>query len=156
MSITPSSPLSGGTQTGFTSPTFTLTADVAPSSNAKQYAVTALGGTQPASVDVHSASRPFTLTFVRPKAFKVLGVPNPATGVVSQVPMNVWKIIVRKGVTPLSGQSSKVLPIMVTLAIPAGADEDDDDNVRAAVSLLVGALNNVSSDLGNSLINGTL
>lgn len=158
MSIVPTSPLTGAAQTGFTNPTFTLVEDEAgkPSANSKQWIISALGGTQPASVDVHSVSRPFTLTFVRPKAFKVLGIPNPTTGVVSQVPMNVWKVIARKGVTPLSGQASKVLPIQLQIAVPAGADEDDDDNIRAVLSMLFGALNDVSSDLGDSLISGVL
>lgn len=47
MTIALSSPVTGGAQTGFTSPTYTLTADTPPAgSGGKQYAATALGGTQ--------------------------------------------------------------------------------------------------------------
>lgn len=157
MTISVTSPLSGGAQTGFTAPTYTLVDDVAPSgSNAKQYAVSALGGTQPAGVDVHAVSRPFTVTVVRPKSFKMLGTPHPATGVVSNVPFNNWKVIVRKGVTPLAGQASRIANCTANVAVPAGADVADADCIRALLSVLVGALSDISAEFGDSLIDGTL
>jgi hypothetical protein len=52
MTVTVSSPVTGGAQTGFTTPSITLTTDVAPSINGKQYAATAVSGMP--SVDVHS------------------------------------------------------------------------------------------------------
>lgn len=60
MAYSPSSPVTGGTQTGLTSPTYTLTADIAPSALGKQHAVTALGGTQ-TGVRTSSAADPFTV-----------------------------------------------------------------------------------------------
>lgn len=156
MSWNPTSPLPGAAQTGFTSPTYTLSVDVAPDVNMIQHAVTALGGTQPATVDVNSVARPFTITIVRPKTFRLLGQPNPVTGVVSNVQMNRWKFITRKGVTPLSGQSSKTALITTTIEVPAGSDSADADNLRAALSAHIGALNNQSANLGNSLESGVI
>lgn len=45
MTMNLTTPLTGAAQTGFTAPTYTLTLDVNPAQNAKQWAVTALGGT---------------------------------------------------------------------------------------------------------------
>lgn len=155
MSFNPSSPVTGGAQTGLTSPTYTLTADTAPAANGKQYAVTALGGTQ-TGVDVHSVARPFTLTQYRPTSPKVLGSPNPVTGVVSNVPNNVYTTIVRKGVLPLAGQPSRVLTVECKVSCPAGADLADTLNVRAALSLAFGAMMQQSSGIGDTVVTGIL
>lgn len=147
------SPLTGGAQTGFTSPTYTHVADVAPDVNGKQVAVTALGGTQ-AGVTAHSQSSPFTMTYVRPKVFKPLGKPNPVTGLLSTVPNNSHVFIVRKGVLPLAGQPNSIMTIRVQMDVPAGSDVADPANVRAAISALIGALNQQSAGLGDTLITG--
>lgn len=147
------SPITGAAQTGFTSPTYTVVADVAPDVNGKQNAVTALGGTQ-AGVTAHSVQSPFTVTFIRPKTFKVLGKTNPVTGLLPNVPKNSWKVIVRKGVTPLAGQPASLLTVTMTLDIPAGADTADAPNIRAAISAAVGALTQQSAGIGDSLVSG--
>lgn len=150
----PSSPVTGGSQTGFTSPTYTLTADLAPHANGKQHAVTAIGGTQ-TGVVTHSVSSPFTITFVRPKVLKSLGMPA-ANGYIASVPRNLYKLIVRKGVTPAADQPAQVLIAEVSLHIPAGADTYDASNVRAALSALIGTLNQVSAGIGDSCIAGVI
>jgi len=155
MAFSPASPLTGGAQTGFTSPTYTLTSDVAPDATGRQYAVTALGGTQ-TGVTAHSASSPFTLTMFRPKSFKALGQPDPGTGVIYRVGKNSWKIIVRKGVTPAADQPAQVMQVTVTMDVPAGSDTYDSANVQAAMSLAAGALWGESADIGDSLISGIL
>lgn len=143
------SPITGGAQTGFTSPTYTHVADTAPDVNGKQVAITALGGTQTGAT-VHSGSSPFTVTFVKPRTYKLLGQPNPVTGLVSSVPKNQYKLIVRKGVLPLTGQPYSVMNISVTMDIPAGAETADQANVRAAISAAIGALNQQSAGLGDT------
>lgn len=155
MSFTPSSPVTGGPQTGLTSPTYTLTADTPPDNNAKQYAVTALGGTQ-TGVSVHSVGSPFTLTMFRPKSYKSLGSPNPSTGVISNVPRNQFKIIVRKGMLPLAGQPTQVAIYTLTCDNPAGADTASPQEIRAALSLMFGALWAESADIGDTEISGLL
>lgn len=156
MAIAISSPITGSAQTGLTSPTYTATGDVAPPGNpGEQVAITALGGTQ-TGVNAHSIASPFTINFTRPANPRVLGNPNPVTGVVGQVPMNTFKVITRKGVTPLAGQPIKVMNITTTIDVPAGADLADPLSIRAALSAHVGAVTQQSAGLGDLLINGVL
>lgn len=151
----PSSPVTGGPQTGLTSPTYTLTSDVPPVSHAEQYAVTALGGTQ-TNVASHSVASPFTITMFRPANFKYVGTPNPVTGVVSNVPRNVYKVITRKGVLPLAGQSPVVMLVSTEISVPAGADLADPNSVRAALSAHFGTLWSDSAGVGDVTVNGVL
>lgn len=151
----PTSPITGGAQTGLTSPTYTFVSDVAPDANGKQVAVTALGGTQ-TGVQVHSVASPFTLTFARPKAFKALGQPNPVTGRLPSVPRNTYKIITRKGVVPLAGQPAATMLVTTTIDVPAGSDSYDAANVRAALSAHIGALNQQSAGIGDTGISGVM
>lgn len=153
MTISLSSPVTGGAQTGFTSPTYTVAADQAPDVNGKQYAVTALGGTQ-TGVTTHSVSSPFTLTWWRPKVYRVLGKPNPVTGSLPNVPLNVSKCIIRKGVLPLSGQPTRVASWSSSFDVPAGSDTADAANLRAMVSLGVGSYSQMSSGIGDTLVSG--
>lgn len=155
MTVSLSSPVTGSAQTGLTSPTYTLTADVAPDTNGKQYAVTALGGTQ-TGVSTHSVSSPFTVTFWRAKIAKVLGNPNPITGVIANVPTNTYKLITRKGVLPLADQPIRTMVISTTIDVPAGADTADSEDVRAALSLHIGSLSQASAGIGDTAINGVM
>lgn len=156
MAINVSSPITGGAQTGFTSPTYTVVTDVAPPGNpGEQVAVTALGGTQ-AGVTAHSIACPFTINFTRPANPRVIGTPNPVTGVVSNIPTNTFKVIVRKGVLPLAGQPFKVMNLTLTGDIPAGSDTADPSNIRAAYSAMIGVLQQQSAGMGDLAINGVL
>lgn len=156
MSISVTSPITGGAQTGFTSPTYTVATDTAPPGNpGKQVVVTAIGGTQ-TGVTLHSVASPFTLNFTRPATLKVLGSPNPVTGVINAVPMNTYKAITRKGVLPLTGQPYRVMNVTTTIDVPAGSDTQDAPNLRAAMSLHIGALNQQSAGIGDMLLNGVL
>lgn len=153
--ITMPASVTGSAQTGLTTPGYTLTVDTPPDVNAKQSAVTALTGTQ-AGVDAHSVSRPFTLTVFKPKIMAVLGKPNPTTGLIAQVPMNTYKVITRKGVTPLADQPSKPMLIRTDIEVPAGADVADPANIRAALSAHIGFLQQLSAGIGDTSINGVI
>lgn len=155
MAVSLSSPVTGGAQTGFTSPTYTVVSDNGPSVNSKQWYVSALGGTQ-SGVTTHTLASPFTATFFRPATFAQLGKANPVTGLISNVPMNTFKNIFRKGVLPLAGQPYRVATIRVVVDIPAGADTADAANVRALYSLAIGCLNQQSAGLGDTTIQGVL
>jgi hypothetical protein len=124
-------------------------------SNGEQYAVTALGGTQ-TGVSAHSVSSPFTITAVRPATFRGAGVPNPVTGVLSNVPRNTFKVITRKGVLPLAGQSPLVMLVTTEISVPAGADVADPASVRAALSAHFGTLWAESDGIGDLAIDGVL
>lgn len=153
MAYNPTTPVTGAAQTGFTTPTYTLVADTAPDSNGKQHAVSAIGGTQ-TGVDVSSVSRPFTVTFVRPKVLRTLGNANPVTGVISNVPMNTYKLITRKGVLPLAGQPSRTMLVTTVIEVPSGSDTADAANVRAALSLHLGILAQQSAGFGDTSVSG--
>lgn len=155
MSINITSPITGLSQTGLTSPTYTLTPDIAPDNNGKQVAVTALGGTQ-TGVNPHSVAAPFTITVVRPKVLKGLGQPNPVTGSVKNVPRNTYKAITRKGVLPLAGQPYATMLITTTIDVPAGADLADPINIRAALSAHFGAISQQSAGFGDTAVSGVL
>ncbi|DAD51301.1 coat protein [ssRNA phage Gephyllon.2_10] len=150
MSIALTSPVTGAAQTGFTTPTYTVVADTAPTSSGKQWAVTALGGTQ-TNVRTHSASDPFTITFERPSNVRSAPIPNPVTGVIGNVPRNTYKTRVRKGVIPVAGQTPQVMLQTGVFDVPAGADLADPSNVRAGTSLFIGALNQQSAGWGDTL-----
>jgi len=156
MSFTLTTPITGGAQTGFTSPTYTIQADTPPTSAGKQYAVSALGGTQ-AGVDASSSpSKPFTVTLMRPQVLRALAPVDPVTGVLRSVPRNTYKVITRKGVVPLSGQAPAVMNITTTFDVPAGADIADAANIRACLSLHLGSMNSISASMGDTLVTGVI
>lgn len=154
MAFAPSTPVTGGPQTGFTSPTYTITADTPPDVNAKQYVVTALGGTQ-AGVNSHSIAAPFTVSMFRPKVFKTLKPVN-SQNVLPEVPYNTFKVITRKGVLPLAGQAARNMVVTTTIELPAGSDLADAPNVRAALSLHIGTLWAQSAGVGDTGVSGVL
>lgn len=133
MSFAPASPITGAAVTGLTSPTYTHVADVAPNINGKQYAVTALGGTQ-TGVDVNSVSKPFTISFFRPAVLRTLPQANPVTGVIKSVPINTYKLITRKGAAPAVNQSILVPKITTVIECPAGVDTYEPEEIRAMLS----------------------
>ncbi len=154
MTWSPDSSTTGGAQTGFTSPTFTLVDDTAPVVNAKQKTCTALGGTQ-GSATANSASSPFTATFYKPAAAKQLPAANPVTGLRGQIPNNQYKLIIRKGGYAAAGVPVTAI-VRLTIDIPAGMDSYNPDEVRSLASFLVGVLSEESADLGDTLVTGVL
>jgi hypothetical protein len=155
MAFAPTSPITGATQTGLTSPTYTIVTDTSPEATGKQVYVSALGGTQ-TGVLAHSVAAPFTLSMFRPKVLKNLTPVNPVTGVLRNVPMNTYKVITRKGVLPLAGQSYKNALIKTELDIPAGSDLADPLSLRAAISAHIGLLSQISSAIGDTTVTGTV
>jgi len=153
MAFTLTTPVTGQAQTGLVSPTYTVVTDLAPSALGKQYAVTALGGTQ-TGVTPHSASSPFTLTFYRPPVYKKIGTPNPSTGVVRDVGFNVAKLVGRKGMVPLAGQPPQIMEATLVMKVPAGADTAAPAEIRALLSALFGAAVQQSAGIGDTLVSG--
>jgi hypothetical protein len=155
MAFSPSTPITGGAQAGLTSPTYTIAADTNPDANAKQYYVSALGGTQ-TGVLAHSVSSPFTLSFWKPKVLRTLKPVNAVTGVLRDVPTNPYKAITRKGVLPLAGQAAKTMVITTNFDVPAGSDVADPLSVKAAISAHIGLLTQISSGIGDTALTGTI
>lgn len=155
MAFALTTPVTGAAQTGLTSPTYTIALDTSPDANARQYAVTALGGTQ-TGVTASSVSSPFTISMFRPKSYQALGKPNPVTGLIARVPRNVYKLITRKGVLPLAGQPVQNLICTTTIEVPAGSDLADPANVRAALSMHFGSLAQATAGIGDTTVQGVL
>lgn len=154
MTWSPDSSITGGAQTGFTSPTYTTVDDTAPAVNARQKTVTALGGTQ-TGANANSISNPFTATFYKPSTIKQLPAANPVTGLRGAIPNNVWKLIIRKGGDAALGVPATAVCRM-EFSIPAGMDSYSPSEIRALVSFVVGLLSEESADLGDTLVTGVL
>lgn len=155
MSFAPSTPITGAAVSGLTSPTYTIAADVAPSINGKQFAVTALGGTQ-TGVDTNTVSKPFTITFFRPVALKTLPQINPTTGVIKNIPMNQYKLITRKGAQPAANQMLMVARITTIIEVPAGSDTYEPEELRAMISAHAGVMWAQASGIADTVITGVL
>lgn len=155
MSFNPTSPVTGAAVTGLTSPTYTLTTDVAPSINGKQYAVTALGGTQ-TNVEVHTVSKPFTHSFFRPQTLRTLPAANPVTGIIKNVPVNTYKLITRKGAAPAVNQSAMVARITTIIEVPAGTDTYEPEDIRAMISSHFGLGSAQASGIADTVMSGIL
>lgn len=150
MTISLSSPVTGAAQTGFTTPTYTLTVDTAPA-NGKQWAITALGGTQ-ANVATHTIAKPFTIAYFK-GVLKALGIPNIVTGLYRDVPRNKQRFVIRKGVDCALNTPS-IAFLRIEVDVPAGADTYEPEELKAMLSLGIGALNQVSAGLGDTTLTG--
>lgn len=155
MSFAPTSPVTGAAVTGLTSPTFTLIADTAPSINGKQYAVSALGGTQ-TGVDVNSVSKPFSISFFRPAVLRTLPQANPVTGIIKNVPTNTYKLITRKGALPSASQVPMTARITTVIEIPAGTDTYEPEELRAMISAHFGTGWAAASGIADTVTTGVL
>jgi hypothetical protein len=155
MAFTLTTPVTGNAMSNLTTPTYTIVADTPPDATARQYAVTALGGTQ-TGVIPSSVSSPFTTSMFRPKNYQYLGKPNPTTGLIARVPRNVYKVITRKGAIPLAGQPVAPMLITTVIEVPAGADVADPVTVAAALSMHIGSLAQAGSGIGDTVRTGVL
>jgi len=153
MSITLASPVTGSAQTGLTSPTFTVVADQT-NNDSKRYVVTQLGGTQ-TGVTTHSATRPFAIDFWRPRNVSPVRIPD-SNGVIRQFPRNVYGVTVRKGVDVGANQATQVEKYELRCERAAGAETYQPAEGRAALSLLIGALQAQSAGWGDTLVNNVL
>lgn len=151
----PASPLTGAVVPGFTSPTYTLTTDVAPSMNGKQYAITALGGTQ-ANVETNTVSKPFSISFFRPVVLRGLPQANPVTGVIKNVPMNTYKLITRKGAQPAAGQNAITARITTVIEVPAGAETFEPEDIKAMISAHFGVGYAQASGIADTVVSGVI
>lgn len=151
-----SSPVTGLDQTGLTSPTFTLAADTAPTSNGKQFVVTALGGTQTGVVP-NSLGAPFTITYFRPSAFKtaVAGI-LAAAGIISNIPMNVFTLVVRKAVKVNEVGGVGIARAEIKFHVPVNATEEDLVSLKSMISALGGVLTQDPDQWFENIHGGTL
>jgi hypothetical protein len=48
------------------------------------------------------------------------------------------------------------MQIVTSIEVPAGADAADAANVRAALSLMIGSLNQISASIGDTAVTGVI
>ena len=155
MTWSPDSSTTGATQTGFTTPTYSVSSDLAPDTNSRQYVVYALGGTQ-ADVRASTAGDPFTATIRKDRNYKILPARNPTNGAYGNVPMNKTEVLFRKGVFIDSDDTVRVANLRVIAELPAGCEVNDPANIRALCSFAIGLLTEESADYGDSLVTGII
>lgn len=155
MTWNPTSPVTGGAMSQFTTPTYTLSLDRAPANNGIQHAVTLFGGTQ-TGVRVHTVSDPWTITMFKPANPSILPSPNAVTGKYPPIPKNTYAQVHRKGVNYAANNAPAVLVGRWSTDVPAGADAYDSANVRAYTSCFVGINWQQSQGLGDLFCNGIL
>lgn len=148
--------ITGAAVVGLTTPTYTLTPDLAPAVNAKQWLVSALAGTQ-AGVTTHSVSYPFTVSVFRPLVPRVSPVANKSTGVVVNNPTNTYKIIFRKGTSfNLNPLQIGTTLATLTLNVPANSDSVDAVEVKALISMMCGYVHGNSQAIADLALLGVL
>ena len=147
--------VTGTAQTGLTNPTYTIVADVPPpGTKGKQYAVSALGGTQ-TGVESNVIGKPFTVTYIGPSAPRGAPSVSAVTGQPITVPRNTHKWIVRKGVEVVTGYFAP-MNATLTLDVPAGSEVKDPESIRACLSCLIGALSQQSAGFGDTVVTGVM
>jgi hypothetical protein len=156
MAISLSSPVTGGTMSQFTTPTYTVVSDTPGVSNSKAWVITATGGTQ-TNVRAHSVSDPFTYTVFKPVAPKALPTANPVTGrYPARIETNDYGFVTRKGVNYAANQAPVIALNSDVYKVPVGSDSYDSVNVRALVCFKVGATAQLSQGIADTLVNGVL
>lgn len=148
--------ITGGNQTNFTTPGYTLSADIPLDNRSKQSIVSALTGTQ-VGVVAHSVNAPFTVTVRRPSVFKTIAqaMVNGLTLQYSKVPFNEYLLLTRKAAQVAAGQWF-TNEWRTSAKIYAGTETYDAANVRAGASCHIGVVNTNSVGFGETVLNGQL
>lgn len=155
--ISPSSPITGSAITGLTSPTYTLTVDNPPNSNAKAYVITSLGGTQ-TGVVAHSNMMPFRAVVKRPARVKIPGQRSMTTGMYLTGGKNEYSYTFVKGAN-ITGSASNPqydnIVAKLTIAVPA-AIGNDSAQLDALFSFMGGFIANTLQGLRDTTGNSVL
>lgn len=143
-----------GALAGFSAtPGYTIVQSATTVTNGRTATVTAKLGTQPGAVDVHSASRNFSFLSTKPQV--VRGVPPlNAAGQLVNVPINVYTLSVRKGLTAMAAQPPVHGYCQAKIGIPAGTDLNDPDNVSAMILAFTQALAQMIQEVVNTAKTG--
>lgn len=156
MAIPMTGVITGAAMAGFTSPTFTLTADTSPSAFGKQSYVSAIGGTVP-NVVAHSISSPFTVLVRRQAILRSIkdAVWNGLTGRYSKIPFNAWDMVFRKG-SNAAANTPVVNQINFPQKVYAGSETYATDDVKALFSLAAGFIWANANNAVDSVKTGSL
>lgn len=160
MSLTLTSPVTGAAQTGFTSPTFTLTADTFEPQGmiGKQWVVSAIGGSQ-GNTSTNKLGLPFTVSIARTKTLRsITEAVSNFIGYKVSVPRNEYVITARKGiaVNVLGGLSVAMIKATISLPVGSFVGTNSADDIRALHSLFIGALNQAPAQWADNEEAGTI
>lgn len=156
MTVALSSPVTGAAQTGFTTPAWVLTADTPRNLNSKMWAVTSATGTV-TGVDFNSASSPFKIEVSRPVVLRAVPPANAITGIIANsIPVNEYRWTCWKGAKPAANNVAITAQAILTVRVPAGTDTYEPEDIRAMLSLIIGALNQQSAGFGDTAVSGVL
>lgn len=146
--------VTGTGQTGFTSPTYTLTQGTAPTQAGKQGLVTALGGTQP-GVSVNSPLIPFRLNLITPLNIRSAAPQRSNANQLIANNRNKWLFIGAKGglLIPASNIYGQ-MDVKFECNIPAGMETASPAEIRAFWSLFGGWASSKSSEWAETMIAG--
>jgi hypothetical protein len=110
-----------------------------------------------AAIRGSSTSDQFTFAFFRPKVVQTLiGLAVTVAGLYGKVGENVYRALTRKGVNIAANNLPRLMTVETIIRIPAGADSYDPINVRAALSMHIGALTQASSGIGDTCVSNVL
>lgn len=154
MAFNPTSPVTGGAQTGFTNPGYTIGVANAPAVNAKAYDVLTLTGTQPGATAA-SVSSPFNVVIYKPRQYASAGVVD-GNGILRGVGYNDYALNITKGMLPLAGQQPLLGRAWCKFRVPGGADLASPGEIKAMISFLSGLLTQQPAGIGDMLIQGTI
>lgn len=153
MPITISGTIAGLAVTGAASPVYTPTEDTSAGPNMRRWYITTVASANGAAA--HSVSEPFYIELHRPGNFKAAPQYDP-TGtriVANGNNRNTYRLRVIKGVEA-AANLPKIELLDMYIHVPAGSDVQDAPNVRVAMSLLGGFLNEDPVNLIETLITG--
>lgn len=157
MPLNLTSPITGAAMTLLTSPTATIVVDnwSGPGRIGKQWLVSALGGTQ-TGVLPHSVTLPYTVAVTRPAVLKGVSQVNPLTGIARPPGSNQYVVHTRKGMYTQANQAPDLGDVKIICNIPAGAETYNSTSVESMLSITVGAIIQLASEMGITLRIGAI
>jgi hypothetical protein len=145
MSIILTGPTTAATSSQLTAATYTFGDDLALDGRSRVAVVTALGGTQ-VGVTVHTVDAPKQIVFKKPAQFLQPSGFNVTSGRYSKVPKNVHRVIGKFSAQVAAGQT-EIIPMELSIGIPAGAMAFDRKNVEASIIAFVKGIDNQLTNL---------
>lgn len=131
---------------------YTFAADLATDGRSRVAVVSALVGTQP-GVTVSSVDKPKKVIFKKPAQFAVPRGYNAISGRYAVVPKNSYRII-GQGAANVTASQIETIPIVLDIAIPAGATSYDRANVEASFLAFLGAVHEMREELLKAFFDG--
>jgi len=155
MAFSPASPVTGAAISGFTSPTMTLALDIAPTPYGRQYAISALGGTQ-TGASPNSPTLPYTVTMVRPTMLKSIAPIKTGSNQLTANNRNIWKMVFRKGAVLNANGTIGIAISHIDWDLPAGMEAFAAAELKTLISFQIGILWSNAQGIYDTLATGVM